>query len=135
MRRETLRVIGLRECRVRHEHQLCALQRLLNFFIDPYRDAALPIGVLYFQRRLQSSGVPAPHGDVVTLLRQIRGGGVSAVSASDDGDLHSSIPIQPLCEMSNTTPFGSRNLRSKSTPPPPFSSRWKRPPFCLTRSV
>ena len=107
-----------------------------NFFTCPYRDAALAIGVL---QREGSSGARAVFrrhmADFVALLGEVDRGGVRAVAAADDGDLHSSIPTQPLCEMSNTTPFGSRNLRSKSTPPPPFSSRWKRPPFCFTRSV
>ena len=79
-------------------------------------------------RRVESIGAPdiavvsAPEPNLVTLVRQIRNGGVSAVAAAENRDLHL-MPTQPLCERSNTTPFGSRNLRSKSTPPPPFSSR------------
>src|SRR3954469_21108306 len=138
MRRDAPGIVELRERRVGHEDELGAAKRAADIRGDGCNFDA-PLAVRVFQRerarRGERLGVATPQAHFVAALGEIGGRGIGAVAAADDRDLHPLMPTQPLCEMSKRTPFGSRNLRSKSTPPPPFSSRWKRPPFCFTRSL
>ena len=125
IRRDAPRIVELGEGRVGHEDELGAAQRRGDVRRDAGDiDPTLAVGVLERQRlrRGERLRVAAPEPHLVAALGEIGGGGIGAVAAADDGDPHL-MPTQPLCEMSKTTPFGSRNLRSKSTPPPPLSSR------------
>src|SRR4051812_28992303 len=112
MRRDALCVVGLRESRIRQEDELGAADCIADVRRsggDLHR--TLPVGVLQRDHTggLQGFCVAAPEAHFVTLRAEIRGRGICAVAAADDGYLHSLMPIQPLCEMSNTTPLGSRN--------------------------
>src|SRR3954447_2705907 len=137
MRCDAARVVELRKRRVGQEDEVGAAKRAADIRGDGCNfDAPLAVRVFQRQRarRGERLGVATPQAHFVAALGEVGGRGIGAVAAADDRDLHPLMPTQPLCEMSKMTPFGSRNLRSKSTPPP-FSSRWKRPPFWFTRSL
>src|SRR5437868_9066192 len=131
-------IVELRERRIGQEDEPGAAKRAADIRGDGCNfDAPLAVRVFQRQRarRGERLGIATPQAHFVAALGEVGGGGIGAVAAADDGDLHPLMPTQALCEMSKMTPFGSRNLRSKSTPPPPFSSRWKRPPFLRMRSL
>src|SRR3954470_10604030 len=138
MRCDAPGIVELREGGIGQEDQLGAAQGAADIRGDGCNFDA-PLAGRVFQRQRARRGerlrVATPQAHFVAALGEVGGRGIGAVAAADDGDLHPLMPTQPLCEMSKRTPFGARNLLPRSTPPPPFGSRWKPPPFCFTRSL